>query len=153
MITRREVLRRFGSLAAGVALPGWIVGCGSGATRPHPPEIALDQDTCDWCRMTIDDARLAAAFVPGAGRPLRFGEPGCLVSWVAEHPGARGTAFVAVQEDAGWLAASSAEFARGLVRTPMRFDLAAWREAPGGTSDQLTWTGLLSEGRPRARPG
>jgi len=147
-------MRTLAAFAVSAALPGWITACARGAARPVPPEIAIDEDTCDWCRMTIDDPRLAAAFVPASGRALRFGEPGCLLAWFAEHPGTEGAAFVAAQEDARWLAAPSASFARGLVRTPMRFDLAAWRGAPPrAAAESLTWAGLTKEGTPYARQG
>lgn len=149
---RREAIRALGALAAGAALPGWLTACDRRSSAPVPPEIALDQDACEWCRMTIDDARLVAAYVPVSGRALAFGEPGCLLAWIAEHPDAEGAAFVAAQEAGGWLPAPSAIFARGMVRTPMRFDLAAWREKSEGVGgDGRTWSQLLGEGKPHAR--
>ena len=152
MTSRREAVRSLVTLAAGATLSGWLAGCGRVDGDPIPPEIALDRDACDWCRMTIDDVRLAAAFLPASGRALRFGEPGCLLAWLAEHPGVEGAAFVTAREDAGWIAAESARFARGVVRTPMRFDLAAWRGRPEvATVEIVTWTRLRSEGAPHAR--
>ena len=150
--TRREVMRTFSASALGAALPAWVASCGPGAKGAAPPEIAIGQDVCDWCRMTIDDPRLVAAFVPAKGRSPRFGEPGCLLAWLAERPGAEGAAFVAAREDAGWLAGPSARFGRGLIHTPMRFDLAAWRGDPAAP-EQPTWAQLLKEGKPHARRG
>jgi hypothetical protein len=119
-----------------------------------PPEIAIDQETCEWCRMTIDDPRLVAAFVPTSGPALAFGEPGCLLAWIAEHPEAADAPFVAAREDGGWLAAPAAVFALGVIRTPMRFDLAAWRERSTlSGADERTWEQLLKEGKPHARRG
>jgi hypothetical protein len=146
--TRREALLTFSASVLALALPG-LAGCG-GREAPEPPEVAIDQDVCDWCRMAIDDRRLAAAFVPASGRPLRFGEPGCLLAWLAEHRGTNGAPFVAAWEDGGWLPATTAAFGRG-VRTPMRFDIAAWRGEPGPDLERLTWSRLLEEGAPRAR--
>jgi hypothetical protein len=103
--------------------------------------------------MTIDDPRLAAAFVPRSGRALRFGEPGCLLAWLAQRRAVEGAAFVAAQEDGGWLTAGSARFGRGVVRTPMQFDIAAWRGSPDPAGESLTWTTLLEEGAPRANRG
>jgi len=149
--SRREALLALSAGALGLALPG-LGACSRGAD-PKPPAIAFDQDECDWCRMTIDAPRLAAAFVPASGRALRFGEPGCLLAWLAERREATGTAFVTALEDGGWLEAGSATFGRGLVRTPMRFDIAAWRGAPETAGETLTWARLLEEGAPRANRG
>jgi hypothetical protein len=134
-----------------VSAVGLLVGC-AGSKDASPPAIAFGEDVCDWCRMTIDDTRLAAAFVPASGRALRFGEPGCLLSWLAEHRDVQGTAYVVAREDGGWLRAPEARYARGLVRTPMAFDLAAWRGSPG-PGDVISWTLLLAEGAPRATRG
>lgn len=146
--TRRGALAALAASSVALSIP-WLVACGRSA-EPVPPPIAFDEDVCDWCRMTIDDPRLAAAFVPGSGRPLRFGEPGCLLSWLAAEEATAGVAFVAVREDGGWLRADSARYGRGLVRTPMGFDLAAWRAAPDSAEGITTWARLLAEGAPRA---
>ncbi len=143
--TRREAVRLLSVL-------GVLWGC-SGPRDASPPAIAFDEDVCDWCRMTIDDTRLVAAFVPAPGRVLRLGEPGCLLSWLVRHPDAVGASLVAAQEDGGWLRAPDARYARGLVRTPMGFDLAALRVQPGGDEDLMLWTRLLAEGAPRATRG
>jgi hypothetical protein len=149
--SRRKAVLALSAGTLGLALPG-LWGCGRTA-EAKPPTIAFDQDECDWCRMTIDDPRLAAAFVPPSGRPLRFGEPGWLLAWLAQRREVEGTAFVAAQEDGGWLAAGSAAFGRGLVRTPMRFDIAAWRRSPDPAGEPLTWAKLWEEGAPRANRG
>jgi hypothetical protein len=149
--SRRETLRTLSASALAIALPG-LLGCG-GKGSPTPPAIAIDEDVCDWCHMTIDDPRLVAAFVPASGRALRFGEPGCLLSWLAERESPEGSPFVAAREDGLWLPAAHATFAQGAVRTPMGFDLAAWRGAPAAGADRLTWAWLLEQGAPRARRG
>ena len=147
--TRRQAVLTLSASALGFALPAWISGCG-GPKEAVPPAIAYDRDECDWCRMTIDDPRLVAAFVPASGRALRIGEPGCLLSWLADHRGTAGTPFVVAREDGGWLPAPAANFARGVVRTPMGFDLAAWRGMPAAGAEAVSWSRLLQEGAPRA---
>jgi hypothetical protein len=149
--SRREAVLALSTGTLGLALPG-LWACGR-STEAKPPSIAFDQDECDWCRMTIDDPRLAATFVPTSGRALRFGEPGCLLAWLAQRRAVEGAAFVAAQEDGGWLAAGSARFGRGVVRTPMRFDIAAWRGSPEAAGEWLTWARLVEEGAPRANRG
>ena len=149
--TRREVMLALSASVLGAALPP-LGGCGR-SREAAPPAIAFDEDVCDWCHMTIDDPRLVAAFVPSSGRALRFGEPGCLLAWLDARRGVAGSPYVAAQEDGGWLPAESAAFARGPVRTPMRFDIAAWRGEPGPGAERLTWARLLEEGAPGARRG
>jgi hypothetical protein len=151
MITRRAVVCRLAFLAAAGVMPGGLAGCRGRPAQPRPPAIAVDEDVCDWCRMTIDDARLAAAYVPPSGRVLRFGEPGCLLAWLADNPAATGTAFLTAVDDGGWIDARSATLARGVVRTPMRFDLAAWRTLPSDAGEPTTWDQLRRDGRPHAR--
>ena len=146
--SRREAVVAMSAGTLGLALPG-LWACGERADA-KPPTIAFDQDQCDWCRMTIDDPRLAAAFVPASGRALRFGEPGCLLAWIADRRKVQGTAFVTAREDGTWLNAASARFDRGLVRTPMRFDIAASLGSPEPADRPLTWAMLLEEGAPRA---
>ena len=146
--TRRQAVLTLSASALGSMLPG-LVGC-VGSKEAVPPAIAFDRDECDWCRMTIDDPRLVAALVPASGRALRFGEPGCLLSWLAQHRGTEGTPFVVAREDGAWLRAPAAKYARGVVRTPMGFGLAAWRGEPGPGAEPVSWARLLEEGAPRA---
>lgn len=149
--TRREAVRTLSACAFVIVLPG-LAACGrSRKGSATPPTVVFHEDVCEWCRMTVDDPRLVAAFVPVSGPALRFGEPGCLIAWLAEHRNPEGVAFVAAREDGGWLTAATATFARGAVRTPMRFDLAAWRDSPAVGGERLTWARLLEQGAPRAQ--
>ncbi|HEU4700454.1 MAG TPA: hypothetical protein VFS40_14815 [Gemmatimonadales bacterium] len=151
-MSRRDALRLLG--LTGIALAaGSSLACGAGGARaPAPAPIAYGRDECAWCRMPIDDPALAAELVPARGAAQLFGEPGCLLAWLAAHPAAQGTAFVADAGGAGWLPAADARFVRGRVRTPMAFDLAAWRTLPADVSPgaALTWAALRQEGAPRA---
>lgn len=146
--TRRQAVVALSASALALVLPA-LGACG-GSKEAVPPEVAFDRDQCDWCRMTIDDPRLVAAFVPASGRALRFGEPGCLLSWLAKHRGTEGTPFVVAREDGRWLQAPAAKYLRGTVRTPMGFDLAAWRGEPPAGGQPVSWSRLLEEGAPRA---
>jgi hypothetical protein len=99
--------------------------------------------------MLIDDARLPAEFARAGGRVEKFGEPGCLLAWLAENREASGVAFVTV-EDGGWVAADDARFLVGRMRTPMSFDITAHRDPPAGAT-AVPWADLLREGAPRVR--
>ena len=141
--TRREVVRLLGfSLLA--------AACGQTAQAPRPEEVALGRDECAWCRMLIDDARHAAELVRAGGRTEKFGEPGCLLAWLAEHRDSDGVSYVMV-EDGRWLRAGDAWFTVGRTRTPMSFDIVAHRTAPAD-SVGAAWHDLLLQGVPRVRP-
>ena len=139
---RREMVRLLGLGALALA-------CRRAADAPTPEEIVLGRDECAWCRMLIDEARLPAEFVRAGGRAEKFGEPGCLLAWLAEKRETSGMAFVTV-EDGSWMAAADARFLVGQVRTPMAFDITAYRTPPAGAA-AVRWSDLLREGAPRVR--
>jgi copper chaperone NosL len=58
-----------------------LIGCADG-----PPEVALNLDSCEHCRMTISDPRFAAAATTSGGRTVRFDSIECLANWVNDHP-------------------------------------------------------------------
>jgi hypothetical protein len=145
-LTRREAV---------LALGGAALTLACGRTRSDQPvAIAYGRDECAWCRMTVDDPTLAAEWIDPDAPPLVFGEPGCLLSWLAAHRDARGTAWVRIRDGDQWLGATEAVFAHGVVATPMAFNLTAYRGTLAGTDDAapLTWTRLLEKGVPDARP-
>lgn len=122
----RLPLTRRALLAAGVAL---LAGCTAQGEGPVP--LLVGADTCDFCRMTILDDRLAAEYL-SRDRVLRFDELGCLRDWVLAHdPGRTGRAFVRDHAGAGWVPAEAAILVAGAVRTPMSTNLVAFAsEAP-----------------------
>ena len=146
-MTRRQAVA---ALAAGAAL----IACGRAPREARPVPIAIGRDECTWCRMTIDDARLAAEFVHRDGAPALFGEVGCLLSWRAANPAAPGAAFVADAESGAWLDARRAAYVVGATRTPMLFNITAHVAAPAAVpaGGVVTWESLLEQGAPRATP-
>ena len=146
-MTRREAVA---ALAAGALL----LACGRAPREARPVPIAMGRDECAWCRMTIDDARLAAEYVPRDGAASLFGEVGCLLSWRAANPAAAGVAFVAAAESGAWLDARRAAYVVGVTRTPMLFNITAHGAAPAGVpaGGVMTWEFLLEQGAPRATP-
>lgn len=51
-------------------------------------------DTCYQCRNAILEPRLAGEMVDPNGLAYKFGKPGCLAKYVAEHPDDKATLFV-----------------------------------------------------------
>lgn len=127
---------------------GLMAACGRPAREPRPVPLAFGQDECAFCRMTIDDAHLAAEFVASDGRVHKFGEPGCLVTWLRQQGRPAGSAFVADAESGRWLAAAAAVYVVGSRRTPMLYNVAAFAQRPGDTPPDrvLTWEALIARG-------
>jgi hypothetical protein len=144
--TRRQAI----VLLAGSA---WTIACGR---RPdaQPAAIVPGRDQCDWCHMTIDDPALAAALVTPAGTSRLFGEPGCLLAWLAHHPPTAGAQWVRIREDELWHDPRQLTLAVGLLRTPMGFNISAHGVAPAPVTGVTltTWAELLAKGAPDARP-
>lgn len=128
-----------------------LMACSSRET-PEGPDITITYgtDVCAFCRMTIDDESLAAAFDEERGQVHLFGEPGCMAAWLKEHAEARGVAWVRDASADRWVRGDQAFFARG-QRTPMWYGLAAYRDRdaalvatrPAG-AEPLTWAAILN---------
>lgn len=143
LLTRREAIVTLSALA-------WTVACG----RRHddqPVAITYGRDECAWCRMTVDDPKLAAEWVSPDTAAMVFGEPGCLLAWLSAHAGTSGSAWVRAHDQDAWLRASNAVFVSDLIKTPMSFHLAAFAAAPPGSATE-SWANLLRKGMPDARP-
>lgn len=147
--SRREMIMVAGAFAL-------LAACGEDMPQVAGPRpIAIGIDDCAWCRMVIDEDRLAAQFMSADGRASSFGEAGCLVAWMSANPAAEGTPFVRTLDAGDWRRAASARYATGVVKTPMRFDLTA-HAAPLSDGDPLateSWNEVLGRGAPHARQG
>jgi hypothetical protein len=149
MLSRREMIAATGALAL-------LVACrGTGTPTGGPLPIAVGIDECAWCRMLIDDERLAAQVVSPEGRASSFGEVGCLLAWLASTADTNGTPFVKALDTGAWLRAERARYAAGQVRTPMQFDLTAHESSPATGDSVVTesWDEIRRKGAPHARQG
>lgn len=148
VLSRREMIAATGALAL-------LAACrGTGTPTRGPLPIAVGIDECAWCRMLIDDERLAAQFVSAEGRASSFGEVGCLLAWMAATADTNGTPFVKALDTGAWLRAERARYAVGLVRSPMQFDLTAHDSPPTtGSSVTESWEEIRRKGAPHARQG
>ena len=131
-----------------------VLACGRAPRELQPGAIAVGRDQCAYCRMVIDDARLAAQFVGEDGRVMPFGEVGCLLAWRGLHSDLAGAAFVTATDSGRWLAAPAARYALGAVRTPMLYNLAAYEATPAGVAPDAVfdWDTLRRKGAPDAQP-
>lgn len=134
---RRE---RGGVTATRAAAALVMAGCAVG-----PPSIALDLDECHFCRMTISDARYAAAAITAAGRTVRFDSIECLVGWTLEESRPPHRAWVSDHGRPGVLVdVHAAAFRRGPAgSSPMG---RGWQAVPASaaTDGLRDWDGLLA---------
>jgi copper chaperone NosL len=119
-----------------------------------PPEIRLGVDACEGCRMTISDARYAAAVSgdqDGEARVLAFDDIGCLARWESRSSGfVPRRRWVHDRTRGDWIDASAAVFARSATwATPMGSGLAAFADGrdagPGATP--IGWERVLEMAR------
>ncbi len=141
-------MRAFIAAALALAALALLTACGA---EKREIEIAYGTDVCEYCRMTIDDPALAAAFEDEQGHVHLFDEPGCMASWLRDRRDGVGRAMVRDAEGRGWLEAQQAYFARG-QRTPMAFGFVAYADhgaalvasRPAG-APLASWTSILTE--------
>ena len=141
-MTRRDLLAALSAAALAAACRR--------VREPSPVAIAFGRDECAYCRMTIDDPRLAAEFVEAGGRAHRFGEPGCLVNWIRRENPPPGAAFVTDAARGGWIPATAAAYVTARIRTPMSYDVVAYRSPPPepGAGEVRDWHALVTGGVP-----
>lgn len=110
-----------------------LAGCTSG-----PRALRLGQDACDYCRMTIDDARFGAMVLTARGRIQTFDSIECLASYVAALPAGeppRGVYVANHDHPAQWVDATHATFLKsGQLKSPMGRELAAFPKASDGAA-------------------
>lgn len=107
--------------------------------RPAPRPIALGQENCRHCHMTVSDPRFAAELVTTTGLVYAFDDVGCLAAFVRDGkvPAARVHSLWVYDylEPDSLLDARRAVYLRSdSLRTPMASGLAALRPGPGADS-------------------
>jgi copper chaperone NosL len=126
------------------------LACGGAEPRP----VALGEDACAYCRMTVTDPRFAAEAVTRTGRVHVFDGIDCLAGWVrAAEPGAARALWVTDAAAPGtFVAAERAGYLLGAsLRGPMGRAVAfasveAARDAQarlGGTV--ADWSAVLAD--------
>ncbi len=140
-MTRRELL----TLLA--------LACVAGCSDDAPRALVRGEDSCAYCRMTIDDARFGALVLTDRGRLQTFDSIECAASWVATQTPAHEPRAIWVANFADpsqWVDATRAVFLHGSrLRSPMGRDLVAFatdsdpdalQRAHGGAA--ITWQGI-----------
>jgi len=103
-----------------LALAFLALAAACGARGPEP--ITLNEDQCDYCRMTISDSRFGGEAVLSTGRVKKFDSAECLLGWARVTPAAsRGTLYVIdLQHPGTFVKAESAGFLKdAFLKSPM----------------------------------
>lgn len=134
-----------------VALLALLAACG--ARGPEP--IALNVDGCDYCRMTISDARFGGEAVTSKGRVHKFDSIECLAGWARTAPAGSVQALYVIdtQHPGTFVPVDSAGFIKdGFMKSPMGRSIVGFasrrfaeeqRTMLGGTV--LTWADVLAD--------
>lgn len=123
-----------------------LAGCGD--AEPHA--LLRGEDSCAYCRMTIDDVRFGVLVLTNRGRLQTFDSIECAAGWVAAQDATHAPTAIWVTNFADpsqWVDATKAVYLQGSrLRSPMGRDLVAFATdadpdalqlAHGGTA--ITW--------------
>jgi len=134
-----------------LALAGLIASCS--AREPEP--IALNEDQCGLCRMTISDARFGGEAVLPTGRVKKFDSVECLLGWVrATRVDQRGAIYVIdLQHPGKFVAVDKAGFIKdGLIQGPMGGSLLGFESLAKAEEQRavlggrvLSWAQVLAD--------
>lgn len=103
-----------------VAAASLAVATACAGSGPKP--VALGEDSCNYCRMTIVDARYGGQAITTTGRVYQFDAIECLAGWIRKAPQGtvRDVYVIDVQHPGTFVRADSAGFLTGvLINGPM----------------------------------
>ena len=113
-----------------------LVLSGCAARPPGPVALALGEDACASCRMTIVSRATAAQIVRAGDEPVLFDELGCLREYLAQRAiPDDAVIYVADHRTGEWVNARAAVFTNTTVSTPMASGLLAHADASSRDAD------------------
>lgn len=147
------------------ALAALLLAVSVGSCAPELRPLVVGEDSCRFCRMTIDDVRFGAMLVTRRGRIETFDSIECLAAYVgtlavADRPQSLWVADF--ERPTRWVDVAQARFLhRSSLRSPMGRELAAIGSAAPSDALQrryggrvLSWTDVLALAeRERFTPG
>ncbi|MCS7222399.1 MAG: nitrous oxide reductase accessory protein NosL [Anaerolineae bacterium] len=143
-----------GQVLVGLVIIGFLIlGCQPPVSLDKAPDIRYGEDVCDKCRMIINEARFAAAYVTRQGEVRRFDDIGDMVQYHQEHAEEVAVFWVHDFETEEWLRADQAFFVSSAdIHTPMGHGIVALGEkdradrlAASSQGRVLTWSELLTQ--------
>ncbi len=130
------------------ALVLWVVVLGAACSRGdvEPAPLAVGQESCAFCRMTVSQPEFASQLLVSGELPTFFDDLGCLHSYLTSTtPGPEGgVIFVTDHRTREWVRADAAVYTRALaLATPMASHLVAHattesRDADTALTDTLS---------------
>ena len=145
------VVRRRGPAAAASLSLAAAAACAT----VGPRNIRLNEDACDFCRMTITDARFGGEAITTVGKTYTFDSIDCLSGWVRTAPAGsvRAIYVIDLQHPGTLIPAETAGFLKDiLINTPMGQSVAAFTTATAAEQQRavlggrlLSWSELLAD--------
>jgi copper chaperone NosL len=142
--------RRTTAAAAGLSL-----AAASACAPAGPQAIKLGEDDCDYCRMTIADARFGGEAITTKGRIFTFDAIECLAGWTrTAPPGTIANVYVIdVQHPGTFIPAAEAGFLEDvLIKTPMGRSIVAFASVKAAEEQRtvlggrvVRWTALVAD--------
>lgn len=139
-------------LTLGTCLVLVLAACAS--IKPMPIRTG---ELCFRCRRPISDTRLAAQTI-GGGLVSNFRAPGCMATYIAEHPGDQGAVFVTDFTSGRMVRAEGAVYVPTVNRDNGEHDfiafsnrVAAQDEATSRSTSFVTWDAVLTQARQAPR--
>lgn len=118
-----------------VLLAALVVSACAGGPAP-PAKVALGEDACAHCRMTLVSQSTAAQIAQRGDEPVFFDEAGCLRDYLGGHATpADAVVYVADHRTGEWVNARTAVFTRTSASTPMGSGLLAHADAASRDAD------------------
>jgi len=148
----------------GFLLLSLLFACASGPAPPAPPApLDTANETCQWCRMTVSEPRLAAQIVAPLEEPRFFDDIGCMRDYLASAKSLSedAMAYVADHRTSAWVSATQAVYTKvPTLETPMKSHLVAHVDTASRDQDPSAGSGATltardvfgSSGPPGARP-
>lgn len=112
-------------ILSGIAL---FPACGE--VKPEP--VKLNSDNCDYCKMTIADAKFVAEIVTPKGRVYKFDDVSCLLGYHNENPNNDGVKLYVAnfKQPEQFLLVGDAIFVKGEeINSPMGGNMAAFNDS------------------------
>ncbi len=132
-------------------------------TASGPQPIALNQDSCDFCRMTISDARYGGETITTTGRIQKFNGIECLAGFMRAAPAGaiRGAWVIDLQHPGTFVPVEQAGFLKAnLMHSPMGKSLVGFSSARAAEEQRallggrtMTWAEVLADSAPAGARG
>jgi copper chaperone NosL len=157
-LRRRGKGNRAANAAAKAAALALVIGTAASCAGAGPREFVVNEDSCDFCRMTITDARYGAQVMLQTGKLQLFDSVDCLVGFVQGTPAdAYRGVWVSDAAGGGFVGADTAFFLRGSAKRGPMGETIAFAKAEDAREAQrmsggalLSWTEVRADTTARA---